>query len=423
MYSNYNSTPLLTNRSFLKDRYHLMLGKDLPNTSPENGYWLDDKSYLQLFKNNLYPLERIKINVLNLFGKVKSDLNSVLTGISIFRRVKNNDKQSKKINLQSGYRANIFNYKNELIKTLILEGKFIVSESENTKNSQLDMYFDQDIEIDNQEVFIDIVKDVEGGTVFVKKIVLPVDLIIDKIKYISDKAFKSDKNTTIFKIREILFEVRKEILDGRIEVANSILKTKFYSYIAANLTSNFYKNSPVDLGLLEIQNLLIYSTVKLDALFAKNTKNPFLILSEMDAPSLGSRSKVKINLINPPLNPEYFMVYDVFFDNLPVEVDADKDYLIAQSEPLNVGIHNWLIRTSIVNKKIWKQYEDTIKTLKLRIYDLQEKLKVETSLFQREVISDNLRKAQQQIDFLETKKNELKKEVGVPFNFELEVMI
>ncbi len=418
IYSNYSLTNLQTNREELTGRKNLMFFQAIQGVPEENGWWFDEIGYLQLFYNNLEN-RNVKIlqnEMLNLVGAIDSNGRVNLSNIFLSKNVP----MVRENKLISGeYRISFFDRAKKLIFTEFVNSDNIIVESVGIDSGD-NTVFDAEVQMPHAATTIEISRNQGTKNESPVVVVLPIDIILDSLKYIPDFAYKIDKNESLSQMTKYLYEVRGLILKGQTDAASNILKKNFLDYIQTNIKSDFQKISLLDVGLLELQNMLTYSIVKLDAIRPPSS-SPFFEIVELSKPAISEKSKIQINLFNQPTNPENLMVLDVYFNNNPVSTILNKTYLTAESGSLSMGVHNWQIRTYIVSKKMWNSYENNIRNWQNEKAKLHASLDVEVDLNKIESMRIKILDLINKISFFQSEKNKLKSELGQPVNFNIEV--
>lgn len=422
IFSNYNASIINTSRDFLQSRKNIMYTDtmdELNGVPNERVFWFDEIGYLQLFYNNLENknLRNLPTVVLNLSGSIDSFGKVNLQQVFLAKT-----SSIQKINrLTTGdYKINIFDKFKKLISSEYVNSDHLIIDSR-TVNTGSDLIFNSEINLPIAATTIEIIKvQVTKSDQSPTVVVLPVDIMLNSLKYIPDSAYKIDKSQALNQMTGYLNQAKNLILNAQTDAANNILKTKFSTTINTSIKSDFQKSSLFDAGLLEFQNMIIYSMVKLDSVKPASYSSFFEIVP-LNNPIAFEKSKIQVNFLNQPTNPESQMVFEVYFDNMPVNTVVFKNYLIAESTQLSTTSHNWQIRTYLVNKRIWNSFESNIKNWKNEKLKFQGQLEVETDPQKIQDIQNKIMTTINRISFFQSEKNNIKKEIGQPVNYSIEV--
>jgi hypothetical protein len=251
------------------------------------------------------------------------------------------------------YEIKLKDYKKNLIsQCFVSKDELIYEYEEGVNNFYKNNVFKADILLTNNTTSVEILKVNGKLRSSVAEIVLPTDLISNNLKFIPDSAFQKDKSIVLNQMNKLLSEARVLIYNGQTEMANKILIKQLYPLVNESFRASFQRTSILDVGLLELQNIITNSIVLVDTQ-TTHVNNPFFQISKINDSLTQNKSKIRIDFLNQPSNPETQMIFDVYLDSQIVQTKSYKNYLTAESEALTIGQHNWHVRTFLINKKMW----------------------------------------------------------------------
>ena len=141
-------------------------------------------------------------------------------------------------------------------------------------------------------------------------------------------------------------------------------------------------------------------------------KNPFVEIYLDNGSQLNERSVLSIQPLKIAEKPSYIFVYKAFFDGIENKILQSGKKFVSESTKLTTGQHQWMVRSYLVEKRLYNSFQSNINLSETSLYKLKREYDQETDIDKKQIILNKIINLEKLISSLKFQQSNALKEAG-----------